>query len=201
MENSDTASGYTEGDSSCGDNAVYVEEADGDGNIQANFPTGLSYSDLLQSTPSGWWQLQAGGNTVAYFDLDATNPFNDKGKPNVYVPVPKATTTNTDELDTISVKWQRWDPAQSQYVDVDPASMDATVYESFVELNPSDDNKYNTETLYGTDIGEGAVIETVSNSDFSQNWHTRIGSQAVIQKVTISYEMGGVQYRFEWVRQ
>jgi hypothetical protein len=74
-----------------------------------------SYSGVI---PDGKWQLKKNtGEVISEFDLGLGNPFDERGKPRVYVPSVNVTLSAADSsVTSVTIKWYSWDAASQQYL-------------------------------------------------------------------------------------
>lgn len=196
----------------CSKNGTFLSKRKNSGgewaSWQLQYITGDSATELTADMPAGDWVLKRDGSAIASFEFRAANPIDADGKPIVFVPAVRLlnNTGNTvsagEKIQTVAVKWYRWDSASADYVEISGADLALLddLAESF-DLGMADFNGKtgNTSQAYPRVDGRSFQHDTsidVSSWDFYYDYGSEDQYNAAY--VGLSYQFGGQSFRFVW---
>lgn len=163
----------------------------------------ISYTlggSLTGDIPAGYWQYKVGGALRAQFDVSVTKPLTSGGLLKGFVPVIKINTdpVDTDKITSINIKWYYLNETGSGYTEVtDIGVLKYLIGSSDIYL----DNTTNSVRTYESIGLDPATDSTITPTQYTWYFGSTNGpANRQAQGIGITYQSGGIGYKFEYFR-
>lgn len=197
----------------CSKSGVFLSKnKDGSGNWRdwmLQYITGDNATELTTDMPAGDWVLSRNGTEIARFEFRAASPVDADGNPITFLPEIRLlnssgnTVSAGEKIQTVALKWYRWDSASAGYVEIsgaDLALLDdlASSFDfGMFDLNGKTGSPGQAyPRVEGKSFQNDTTID-VSSWDFYYNY-TQDEAQYNAEYVGLSYQFGGQGFRFSW---
>ena len=137
---------------------------------------------------------------VASYDWSVALPFDNNGKPIIYIPTIEVSTTEAHQIDSITVKWFTYDPQQSTYIEVTDLTMLSRMI-SGLDINPWDNGP--PRGVHFSDLTKPCVIRCATQypaeTIYASHTHTDTDiGKTFIGGITVQYQQLGVNMALNW---